>query len=162
MELSCPFLILELIGTLFAGAGGFSLKFSIGFGFSYAAVAGDALEGVHFGNGFQLHKGFDGLGDGLGANFCRSDGDGEMQEEDELSTDLRAGGQTSQGFRNGEAQELFVELGEFASEDYGLRWGEDAGDIGEGFQNAVGGLVKNVSNGTAGKALKLAAALAGF
>ena len=138
-----------------------ALQFAVGLGLADAALAGYSFEGFHLGQaGFDYHQlyGFeDGLRPGFDCGLL-----GEVQHQDHLAADLRARGQGGPDFSGGAAEELFVELGELAGEDYGLGWREGGFDVGEGFEDAVWGFVEDVGCGAARKGFELAAALAGF
>ena len=71
------------------------------------------------------------------------------EEEDELSANSCACGQLGAEFADGTAEELFVELGEFAGEDDGLCGAECGLNVGEGVEDAVRGFVEDVGCGIA-------------
>ncbi len=109
-------------GTELVQAGAFALEFAVELAFGLAEFAGEALEGFFFVDaGFGLEAG-DASGDGLpGLRFqtwgTRTFGR-SFDEQDEFAADAVAGGELLANIGDGAAQEFFVDLGEFAGDDY--------------------------------------------
>ena len=134
---------------LFA-ARAFALEFAIEFAFGLAGFASESLEGFFFVEvGLGLETGDFG-GEAFpvlriptwGTRLC-SGFSGCLDEEDEFAADAIAGGEIAADFCDGAAEELFVELGEFAGGDDAQRWSEDGFEIGEGVSDAVRGFVED-------------------
>ena len=138
-----------------------ALQLAVGFGFADAAVACYPLEGVHLGKARFGHDQLHGFEDGFWLFFdCGLRG--QVEHQDHFAADLGAGGEVGADFGCGAAEELFVELGELAGEDDGLRGRERGFDVGEGFEDAVRGFVENVGLRSSRECFELAAALACF
>src|ERR1700679_3730747 len=121
----------------------FALELAVGFALADAAFAGDAFEGVFFGEVFGLPDRRDFVGDAawLGWLCC---GGVEGKEKDELSANGCARGELGAEFGDRAAEELLMELGELAGEDDGLLGAEGGFDVGEGVEDAVRGFVEDV------------------
>ena len=120
-----------------------ALPFAVGFAFADASGLGYSLEGVFFGEGFGDHEVGYFAGQG-GVRRWLSVGRGAVEQEDHFAADGGAGVEGGEEFGGGAAEELFVELGEFAGEDDALGGAEDGGDVGEGVEDAVRGFVEDV------------------
>ena len=128
-------------------AGAFALEFAVELAFGLAQFAGETLEGFFFVEvGFGLEAG-DAGGDGLPGLRIRTWGTWifgrSFDEEHEFAADAVAGGELLANFGDGAAEEFFVELGEFAGDDYAQRGPEDGFEIGKRVDDAMGGFVED-------------------
>jgi len=136
-----------------------ALQLAIGIAFPDAAILCHPFEGVFFGEIFSLHQSGHFGGDGpmrCGGFFCRL----RREQQNHLAANDCACGELGAKFADGTAQELFVQLGQFAGDDGVLRCSEDCLDIGESVHDTMRGFIEDVSSVVAGKLFESSLALA--